>query len=207
LAHDNTRAGCHTVFLLFLVPLLIGTGAAMAVESTILEVRREGEAYELYAEMVVDAPIKKAYALLSDYDRLDRLSDIVIESVLLASPAKNRHRVYSLAEMCVLLFCARVTHVQDVYEMPHREILALTVPAESDLKEGVLHWRLRPVGRATLLSAFVRIVPDFRAPPLIGPWAIKRALTGQVQKTAENIERLAANTTSGSDKGDEGIIN
>ncbi len=172
-----------------------GSGTARAVQSTLLEVERQGSAYALYAEMVVDAPPGAVYRLLSDYDRLEQLSTLVKEAELLDSPAEHHHRVHTVAELCVLIFCGEVDQVQDVYEVPGREILALTVPEQSNLEEGVIHWRLQPTESGTRLSVYTRLVPDFWVPPLIGPWAVKRALSSQVVETAENIERLAAKNT------------
>lgn len=175
-----------------LVLSLAGSGAAVAVQSTAFEVAHEENAYSLYAEMVLDAPVRDVYLLLADYDRAEELSDLVEDVSLLASPEPCRHRVHSVAELCVLVFCGQVDQVQDVYEMPNREILALTVPEESNLQEGVMHWRLQPAGNRTRLKVFARVVPDFWVPPVIGPWAVKHALTSQVRETAENIERLSA---------------
>ena len=173
-------------------------GAAMAVESTMLEVEREEDTYSLYAEMVVDAPVDEVYSVLSDYDRLERLSDLVKEADLVASPAEHRHRVHSVSELCILLFCGKVVQEQEVYETPDREILALTIPGRSNLEEGVIHWRLQAAGDGTRLTVYSRIVPGFWVPPLIGPWAVKNALSDQVLETAENIERL-----TGGPSGDE----
>ncbi len=176
----------------WLTAILCTGGRGFAVESSRIDVEREGEAYTVYAEMVVAIPPAEAFALLSDYDRLDRLSPLVKKSRLLASPQRHRHRVHSVAEMCVLFFCGQVFQVQEVAEIPNREIIALTDPTQSNLKEGIVHWRLAPDPAGTRLTVFARMIPAFWVPPLIGPWAVERALTTEMQETARNLERLGA---------------
>ena len=170
---------------------------ATAAQTASVEVEHHGAAFTARFDAVVDAPLSRVYAVLTDFPALPELNpDIVAVSVQL--PAGGRGvRVRSVLKSCIWFFCRKVVQVEDVVEPDAHTIKARIVPGRGDFKSGWSDWRLTEQGGKTHLHYEARRVPDFWLPPLIGPWAVEHALRSQIEATIPALERLAATARPG----------
>ncbi|HKJ70230.1 MAG TPA: SRPBCC family protein [Gammaproteobacteria bacterium] len=156
-----------------------------------LEVQREGDAYTVRFEGVVDAEPDRVFALLTDFGRLTRLNPGIVEAGRVGT-GDGEVRVRTVLEGCVAFFCRRMERVQRVRSSDRRLIRTRMVPADSDFRAGRGRWQLAAVAGGTRIRYRARMVPDFWVPPLIGPWAIKRELRDNLRILVKRLERLAA---------------
>lgn len=178
------------VFVLLCSPL----GRAARVDK--LHVDRRDKAYVVNARVHIDAPLDPTYAAATDFEHLSDYSSM-IESMR----RTGDHELTSRMRLCVLWYCKTVRQLVRYRLTPPEHIDMQVVPGQGDFSAGQARWRLTADGeRATTFRFHARIVPDFWVPPLIGPWAIARALRQQVASTATAIERLARHRTASSHK-------
>ena len=170
---------------LLLVPPVADTAELLGSSVT-----RSGNFYRAAISIRIDAPLAVVYAAITDYAHLADINPDIVESRVLASPTPDRDRVYSAAQICILIFCKRMVHVQDVERQDKSAILAVTQPAQSDFRSGVARWRLSDEGTSTLMRFNQEFEPDFWVPPVIGPWLVERKLVEEVTESARRIEGL-----------------
>ena len=176
--------------------LLLGGGFlwAVPVESATfrdLAVSRDQEAFEVRFEAVVAAPANRVFAILTDFDRLQRLNPAIVESRRLVPTPGNPVRVRTVLEGCVAFFCRRMRRVEVVRTSDQRLIRTRILPEDSDFRSGHSRWELAAVTDGTRLRYRASLVPDFWVPPVIGPWAIKRTLRRGLRTLVRRLERLA----------------
>jgi hypothetical protein len=172
--------------------VLLAASTAFAMHVLEVGAARHGERYTMAAEVHVRAPPNTVFRLLADYDRWTRLSPAIRQSRELVAFADGRHRVESVTRACVIFFCSEVHQVQDVREFARRRIIATTLPLRSDLRYGMVRWRIEADGTGSRLFVNVELEPNFWVPPLIGPWMIDRAMRQRVMEISSSIERLSA---------------
>lgn len=178
------RSGRQLAGALVLLSVVV-TARAATVEQ--LDVTRHDQAYVVTARVHVAAPIGPSYAAATDFEQLPDYSSMIESTRLI-----GHDELASRTKLCVLWYCKTVRQVMRYRLAPPKRIDMHVVPGRGDLKTGQAHWRFAVAGPgATALYFHARIVPDFWVPPLIGPWAIARALRQQVASTATAIERLA----------------
>lgn len=166
---------------------LAGSPLARAARVEQLHVDRKDKAYVVSARVHIDAPLGPAYAAATDFKRLPDYSTLIE-----AMHRLDDDKLASRMRLCVLWYCKTVRQVMRYRLAPPEHIDMQVVPGRGDLSAGQAHWHLAADGdQATIFRFQARIVPDFWVPPLIGPWAIARALRKQVAATATAIERLA----------------
>ena len=165
--------------------MLVATAQAATVQQ--IDVEHRDKAYVVTARIGIDAPLKPAYAAATDFSRLPDYSPMIQSTHLIGDD-----EIASRMRLCVLWYCRTVDQVMRYRLDPPQRIDMSVVPGQGDLAAGDAHWQFAAAGQnATELRFHARLVPDFWVPPLIGPWAIARALRQQVQTTATAIERLA----------------
>jgi hypothetical protein len=91
----------------------------------------------------------------------------------------------------VLFFCKTIQQIKDVVIRPNGDIVTTIVPEHSDFASGWERWRIRAEQNKTRLQYHAVLVPAFRVPPLIGPWALKNRLRHTLIGTAKKLEVLA----------------
>ncbi|NIR61327.1 MAG: hypothetical protein GWO02_18425 [Gammaproteobacteria bacterium] len=159
----------------------------------VLEITHEHGEYRVDFVVRVQAPARSVYRVLTDYDRLERLSTVITAATLEASSGPHRHRVSSVLEACVAWVCRTMTQVQAVTERPPRSVDAEILPGPSDFERGHSRWRILELdGGSTRLVYHATVVPDFWVPPVIGPWLIERTFRRELVDAARRLEELAA---------------
>ncbi len=179
----------HAALLLATVMLASTPASAATILHT--EAGHVEDRYTVSFEVVLDAERSKVWQIMTDYERLPRVSKIIVESRVLKQEDTNRHRVGVTLEACVLIFCKTVKRVVDIEAWPQQEILVTEDPAQSDFRYAVERWRVVAEGEKTRLFYSAEMVPDFFIPPLIGPWVVKYFLQREIKATALQVEALA----------------
>jgi hypothetical protein len=162
-----------------------------AAEILHLDVQRKSNSYRVDLEARLAASPATVWAALTDYPRWSELSPTIRESAMLRSNADGSARVYTLLQTCVLIFCGKKEHVQDLRAPARLELRADTIPTESDFRSGWAHWRLSADGNFTLARFEMEVEPAFWMPPVIGPWAIKRSLYRDAEEAIDRLEQSA----------------
>lgn len=128
-----------------------------------------------------------------DYEHLARLHYAVVASELLDSAADGRARVHTRSRFCVLVFCFDVMQVTDYALEGNGDLVAVAVPAQSDLRYGRYRWEFREDGPGrTQLHFHAEVEPDFWVPPLIGPWILGRKLQDLAVGVARSLALYGA---------------
>jgi len=166
---------------------------ALAAPATILrtEATHDDDRYKLTFEVVLNAERDKVWSIMTDYNRLTRVSKVIVESRILKKEDENRHRVGVTLHACVLIFCKTMKKVVDIQAWPQNDIIVIGDPVLSDFSYSVERWRVVAEGAKTRLYYSAEMVPDFFIPPLIGPWLMKSFLQKEIKATAIQVEALA----------------
>lgn len=165
--------------------LIANVAAAASVEQ--MQVTRQGKSYRIVSQVSLDISRKAAYKAATDFSRLPEYSPMVESAKLI-----GKDKLSSRARMCIFWFCKTVVQQMKYKLHPPDRIDMQVIPGEGDLSAGEMHWHFVAEGAGTTLLKFkARITPAFWVPPLIGPWAISRALRKQVAASAQAIEKLA----------------
>jgi hypothetical protein len=176
--------------------VLLATGLLVSAHAFAADIRRleathDDDRYKLTFEVVLNAGRDKVWNIMTDYDRLPRVSKIIVESRILKQEDENRHRVSVTFHACVLIFCKTMKKVVDILARPRDDIVVTGDPALSDFRYSVEHWQVSAEGANTRLHYTAEMVPDFFVPPLIGPWMVKYFLKKEITATAIQVEALA----------------
>ncbi|GMR15943.1 MAG: hypothetical protein BMS9Abin31_0242 [Gammaproteobacteria bacterium] len=146
--------------------------------------------YHASLEMQIKAPVKKVYALLTDFDYLSRLSDNIIDSDLIDDDPPE-YIVEVKTHNCVLFFCKNLKQRQAVLEFDDGYISVEDIKGESDFVFANTLWHIRASKGETRVSFRTEMKPDFWLPPLLGPWLFKNKLVENTQMMIERLEQLA----------------
>ncbi len=156
------------------------------------EVDYERPVYRVEFEVVVEGEYREVRRLLTDYEKFADLSPTVEHSAVLETTPDGRTRVEVILRPCFLVvFCRRIRKVTDSHTTEAGEVVHTTVPALSDFHRA--HERLSIAAdgpRATRIGYRAELVPKFRAPPIIGPWIIRRQIMRELTITSDRVENL-----------------
>lgn len=175
------------VFCLLLVPLLASGGEILDSSIAVYDTH-----YRVSVRARIDAPPRAVYDTITDYPGLPALTPSIRSAEILQILGPGRHRIRTVTEACILIFCKNVRLVQDVEQREAWQLEAVTLPEVSDFKSGLARWRLLPVDGGTELQFSQLFEPDFWVPGVIGPWLIERLLVEEVRATTAHIEQRFA---------------
>ena len=173
------------------VAAALGGPLAWAATMRSLDVDKKDERYSLVAETFLAAPADSIYAVLVDYDRMNRISSVYKEFGYLEPDADGTPIVYTRMEGCAFIYCKSMRRVERLEMTPPHYIRTVTLPEQSDFKYAISEWLLEPVGDGTNVTYKLEMEPDFWVPPVIGPWFLKRTLMKGGTRAIERIERIA----------------
>ena len=185
------RRLARCLMLLALVPFPAPGGEVLGSSITV-----DASRYHVSVMARIDAPPHLVYETITDYPNLPAVTPSIRSVEVLQVPGPSRHRIRTETVACILVFCKRVTLVQDVEQQAGWRIEAVTLPDMSDFRSGLAHWHLVPSGGGTQLHFDQTFVPDFWVPAVIGPWMIERMLLKEVRATTSYIERRHAGDIS-----------
>lgn len=178
----------HPLFFWIVIVLFqVKSGFAVAGEVLAAVVESEGNDYQVSLKMRIDTPLKAVYSQLTDYARIEELSETVTESTVLKSQHPH-YRVKIVSEGCAWIFCETVTQVQDVTELPDYRIEIDVDPSLSDLIQSQQVWQLESKGNSTIVRYDATIVPDFWVPAMIGRTVFENLLLEEGINILHQIE-------------------
>ncbi len=178
------------VRLAALCALAAGTAAAAEIEQLMVE--RNGGRIEVASVMRIEAPQALVFGALADYEHFAELSSRYKQSRFIEPAADGTPRIYTELEGCVWFFCRTIRRNSRLELFPDERIVATVEPDGSDLAYGREEWLLAATdGPATRVTYTHAMEPDFWIPPVIGIWAIRKALESDALKAAGRIEDLA----------------
>jgi hypothetical protein len=173
---------------------LASTTALWAATIDSIDVSRKKGRYSLVAGAHLDATPESIYAVLTDYDdnRFGRISSVYKESRYLEPANDGTPIVFTRMEGCLLSYCMTLNRTERLETVEPHYIKSYAIPEESDFKYSTSEWQLEPDGvGGTNMSYKLEMEPDFRVPPVIGPWYLKRTLSKGGIRAVSRIERLA----------------
>jgi len=172
--------------------LLLTTVLTAGGEVRQAAVQHEDGVYILALDVMLSAPFEAVYAIVSDYDRLYRISEVLVETRLLPDAGDGLRRRRLVTRTCILIFCFTARMVETVQESGNA-IFTRIVPGESDFKSGRTEWHVLPLdARHSRIRLYSELEPDFWIPPFIGPYLLKRKMLSEARKSIRRIEALAA---------------
>jgi hypothetical protein len=162
-----------------------------AAEIRQAEIRHTDNRYVVAVDSHVATTPLRVSALLTDFDRFDRLHDTIVVSKLLERTTDGAHRVLIVARPCVLVFCKNISQVVAFRSMSKTDLRATMEPNANDFRFGELGWHLQPSGDGGTRVRFdAELEPAFWVPPVIGPWILKYTLRSLATGVVENLEEL-----------------
>lgn len=156
-----------------------------------VEVELRNERYRLYSESYLEVSREALYAVLTDFGKFEKFTSAIVESRNIEPDKRGRPGFYARMEGCVLLFCKTFIRTGYLLLSPIAEIVAISIPEESDFKYSRERWQLIPEGEGTIMIYDFELEPAFWVPPVIGPYLIQRALRGGAERAIGRIEVLA----------------
>lgn len=189
---DSSRLARGAAATLMLAGALGSAGPAGGAELKDVQVTVKDGRYYVVAEMTVDAPLEATFNALVEYDRFDEHSDIYVKTRYLDPATDGTPRVFTRIEGCVLGFCRGVERIMLLEATPF-DVVRATVESESDgnLRYGRETWALSPTEEGTLIIYHHELELGFWLPPLIGPWAVRRALHWGASDVVQTLEDIA----------------
>ena len=165
---------------------------APARAATILEtqVSHSDNVYRIRFAVLIDAPVARVRAVMTDFAQLTKLTDTLIESEVISRSA-GKQRIRVVFRTCVLFFCKQMRKTEDVETLSDGDIVTVAVPEESDFHRAEARWRLAGDGASTRVEYDAEMEPRFFVPPLIGPALVKSKIRRELIATVANLERLA----------------
>lgn len=159
-----------------------------------IEVAFDGTRLDFRLDAVVQAPLADVVAVVHDYDRLDRVLPLVVQSRFLGPAEEGVDRVFTLMRGCVLFICREAPHTIDVRRVPGGWSSGITVPALSRVRRGQFSWIIEEDGTGaghSRIQIYGYLEPDFRVPPLLGPPLVRMWVHSELRDSVGRIERAA----------------
>jgi uncharacterized protein YndB with AHSA1/START domain len=156
-----------------------------------VNIEREDAHYRLTSETYLEVSREALYAVLTDFEKFEKFTSAIVESRNTEPDEKGRPGFYARMEGCVLLFCKTFIRTGYLTLNPIAEIVAVSIPEESDFVFSRERWQLTEEGKGTVMKYEFEMIPAFWVPPVIGPFYIQRALRGGAERAVDRIEALA----------------
>lgn len=177
------------IILTFLIIFLFFNFNANAAEIKFSKATHKDGRYFIKVFGVVQANPQKVFDILTDYNHITKISPKVIESKIVRTEG-NAVIVKTIAKGCVWFFCKKIINTQAT-TTSGTTIDAVTLPGESNLKVGKMHWEIKRIPSGTAIDYYAEIETDFFVPPIIGTFFIKRSLLEEATALVETVEKLA----------------
>jgi len=181
-ARAAAKAGCLLSLSGLILPVV------HAAEILTFEFERKGSRYIVRSESYIDVAPAGVFEVLSNYDKLHRISNLVEESKALEPAEEGAQLVYTKNSGCLALFCRTVEKVERLETDPPFRIVAEVIPERSDVSFSRSEWRLSKEGRGSHLSYSIETEISFWVPPVIGNFLLKRWLRTGAENALVRIE-------------------
>jgi ribosome-associated toxin RatA of RatAB toxin-antitoxin module len=168
-----------------LVTLLVLSSTARAADDIDVFVERMDDGYHITAVAHTHAPIERAWAVLTDFNRLaEFVPDMRSSRVISADDQPIRIEQRGVAH--ALLFEREVSVTLAVTVSPMQNIRFRSIDGNLRTLSG--EWRLRPQGGGCRLEYSAISDPGFWTPPFIGSALVRSQVREQIQGVVTEIQ-------------------
>jgi carbon monoxide dehydrogenase subunit G len=182
-------AGAPRLAALLVLVACSATCPPAAAQAISLETYRQGDAINVFAEVLVDVDPKLAWDVLSDYDHLAQfIPDMSVSRVL--SREGNTVIVEQKGEFGVLFFHQPIDLRLQIVEVPHTSIVAHAVGGSFREMSG--RYDLDETGGRVRISYAGRFVPGFSLPAFLGIIGVRHTAATQLTALVDEILRRDA---------------
>lgn len=182
-------AGAPRLAALLVLVACTVAGPPAAAQAISLETYRQGDAINVFAEVLLDVDPKLAWDVLSDYDHLAQfIPDMSVSRVL--SRDGNTVVVEQKGEFGVLFFHQPIDLTLRIVEVPHTSIVAQAVGGSFSEMSG--RYDLDEIGGRVKLSYVGRFVPGFSLPAFLGIIGVRHTAATQLTALVDEIMRRDA---------------
>jgi ribosome-associated toxin RatA of RatAB toxin-antitoxin module len=172
----------------FLPLALLALLASASAESAeiVVNVTRNGEAFEIEASAELAGTVARTWKVLTDYDRLaEFIPDM--ETSRVVSRNGNESVVEQKGKARVLFFSFPIELRLAVVERPYERVVSRAVAGNFREMRGTYSLE---AGQGRILLRYTgRMMPDFFVPPLIGTLALKLNVEASFRAMVDEIER------------------
>jgi hypothetical protein len=187
-SHTITRK--MVIIGIFIAGLLFLPWAAHSADVVRSSVTRQDGRYLMHMETVVHAPLSKVHSLLKDYKNFIHFNSIFKQIKFVGNLDNGRIRMHVMSEFCMVGICQHFEWLQDVQFLPDGDISITIVPNQGDFRQGNGHWSLLPVEGGTRVLFSLDLTPKHWIPPVFGTLLMKRKLSEDAFKFAQELERM-----------------
>lgn len=179
------------------VALLLATTTAAAASVNKVEVKREGDHFQIHLALSVRAPAGAVFGALQDYQALPHFNPEVQQVRVEPGDEPGQVLLFTVIHSCVLFFCKTLRQEQVMTASATADGGALTarlLPGK-DFKSGVVYWRVQSCNASgpplTCVDADMQLRPAFWVPPLIGSWILRIKMRHEARVTGIELDQLA----------------
>lgn len=165
----------------------LGTPAEILENS----VRRHEQEFIIHVELAVDASVTDVRAIVSQLNKLSRLSKSVIASEVSSVPSTETIRLRVVLRPCVLWFCRTIVKVSAVKRIQRDRWEFEGLPELSDFRSARESLTVGFRDGRSVLRYDAALVPGFFVPRIIGVWAVRHVIARELRHVAHEIERLS----------------
>jgi hypothetical protein len=181
------------VYFFYTLALLVITMPLIAGEIQQATIRHQDGMYILKLHVELAAPYSSVHAIVTNYDKLYRISEVLTETRLLSEPGSKIKKRRMVIQTCILFFCFNTKMVEHVWETENT-IITKIIPEQSDYKYGKTEWQIIPIDKdRSRIQLYCELEPAFWIPPYIGPFLLKQKMMSEAKKTINRIEILSIN--------------
>ncbi len=185
---EATLSGSTRPVAVALVP------GALEKSAPAVEVLFDGLRLEFRLDAVVRAPAEDVRAVIHEYDRLDRVFPLVVESRPLGPSGEGVERVFTRMRGCILFVCREIGHTLDIRRTQTGWSSGITVPERGRIRRGHFAWHIEErtamTGHAEL-RMYGYLEPDFAIPRVLGGPLLRGWLRAELQDSVGRIEGAA----------------
>jgi len=174
-----------------LAVLLAAAPQACAQADFSVEAVRRGDAVEVRAHALLDAPVQLVWQVISDYERLPQFVPNLRRSVVIARNG-NQLLVEQSGEARFAFFSVPIEVRLEVIEQPPDWIASRAVAGNLRRMSGRYELYPDPARGSVQLRYFGAIEPGFELPPIVGVAALRSSVEQQFEAMVQEILRRAA---------------
>ena len=173
-----------------LVALTAGPMPTPALEVDAIDVRVADHTYRVHFEGLVAAPLERVTQVLTDYAAYASLDPRIRASKVIGTSESGQALLRTSIRACAGIFCRTVMRTEKVTHLDGR-LVAVVVPAASDLKGGITRteWRGEPGGTRVWYDA--EFEPGFWVPDIVARHYAASGMRDSVVQLFENVEERA----------------
>ena len=168
---------------IFMLALLLTVQPVRAIDTPLsLSVSHENNTYQTNLTAIINTPPDKLFKLLTSYNELYKLSQLIQKSELQANGA-----LLLELKSCFAFICFNKKQMMNMTTSQHT-VTGTIIPKLSDFSSGWARWQISTLNNQSKISFKSEMTPKFWVPPFIGPWLIKQKLKEEALSSIHYIE-------------------